>query len=754
MKASHAKLKRLVVLLALCGAAVMPQSFQRASLAASGPEVPGAIALDTTKPANEVTAPAEGWSFRNHVIPVLTRLGCNSGACHGSASGKNGFKLTLRGFDPEMDFNVLSRQSLGRRINQIEPARSLLLLKPTMAVGHAGGELMKVDSLEYRVIAEWIAGGMKPPSESDAKIERIEVTPREVTLAKGAEAQMRVKAFFNDGRVEDVTKWTRYGSTDIGVATVDEDGKVKIAGSGVAAITAIYMNQTGLARFANPHANAISAEVFARSPRQNFIDEHVIAKLKQLRIAPSGQATNREFVRRAFIDATGMLPTPAETEKFLADSAPDKRARLIDSLLAREAYADYWTNRWAEVFLISSAKLSGGEVWSFYNWLRGAVRENKPWNQVATEIITAKGSTLDNGAAGFFVMHKEPSDLVENFSMAFMGLSITCARCHNHPLEKWSQKQYYGMANLFGRVGMKNGERPGDIIVYDKRAGDVSHPRLGKPVNPAPLDGEELALDSTKDRRAHMAAWLTAPTNPYFARVTVNRVWKNFMGRGLVEAVDDLRATNPPSNEALMNALTDDFIKSGYDIKHLIRTIMNSAAYQRSSQSLEANREDEKYYSRYVIRRMNAETYLDAVSQATAAPTEFPGYATGTRAAQLPDAKVASYFLRVFGRPDRVNTCECERSSVSTVAQSLHVINGDTLNQKLRAPGGLVEQLAKLPDEEAVDRLFATALSRPPTEKERAGLLAALKESASERRQGLEDAVWSVVTSREFQFNH
>jgi len=727
---------------------------------------PAPVSLDTTKPASEITTPAGGWSFRNHVIPVLTRLGCNSGACHGAAAGKAGFKLTLRGYDPEFDYAVLTRQSLGRRINQIEPAKSLLLLKPTMAIGHGGGKRMDTSSLEYKVVVEWIAAGMTPPAESDLRILKLEVAPKAATLAAGSEQQLKVLAHYSDGRAEDVTRWVKYSAADPSIASVDDDGKVKMQGHGETAISVWYQSQVSFARVANPFPNAINAEVLAKSPRHNFIDDLVIKKLQTLKIAPSEQATDREFIRRAFLDATGALPPPQEVERFVADNSPDKRAKLIDSLLEREEYVDYWTNRWADLFLVSSAKIGETAMWSFYNWIREGVAANKPWNKIAREVVTATGNTLENGAANYFVMHKEPTELTENFSMAFLGMSVTCARCHNHPLEKWTQKQYYQMANLFARVGMKNGVRAGDVQVYTNPVGEVNHPRLGKPLPPAPLDGQELMFDSTKDRREHLAEWLISPNNSYFAKSLVNRVWKNFMGRGLVEAVDDMRATNPPSNEELLNALTKDFTDHSFDVKRLIRTIMSSAAYQRSSKPNETNKQDERYYSHYIVKRLPAEAMLDAISQITGAPTEFPGQPAGTRAMQLPDSRVNSYFLTIFGKAPRLATCECERTSEPSVTQALHIINGDTINQKLRAPGGIVDSFVKLgvSDEMMINHLYLAALSRAPRTDEVNHLLAVMNESReaarnsqdaqAARRQAIEDLVWAVLTSKEFLFNH
>lgn len=765
MQSATLSLRRTILGLAIMviGAYAISETSLPSTAASVTKEAASTITFDTTKPVSEITAPAGGWSFRNHVIPVLTKLGCNSGACHGAAAGKNGFKLTLRGYDPEADFNVLTRQSLGRRVNKLEPAKSLLLLKPTMAIGHGGGKRLDVDSLEYKVLVEWIATGALAPAERDVRITKVEVTPKASTLASATEQRLRVLAQYSDGHAEDVTKWVKYSSADPATATVDDDGKVKMQGYGETAISVWYQSQVSFARVANPYPNKISPEVFANSPRGNFIDELVIKKLQTLKIAPSEQATDREFIRRAFLDATGSLPKPQEVESFLAGSATDKRAKLVDSLLAREEFVDYWTNRWADVLLVSSDKLGSTAMWSFYNWIRDGVAANQPWDKMVRQIITANGNTLENGAANYYVMHKDVTDLTENASMAFLGMSITCARCHNHPLEKWTQKQYFQMANLFARVGLKNGVRAGDVEVYSNPAGEVNHPRLGKPLPPAPLDGEPLEFDAVKDRREHLADWLTSPSNPFFARAVVNRVWKNFMGRGLVEAVDDMRATNPPSNEELLSALTKDFTNHRFDIKYLIRTVMNSAAYQRSSKPNETNKVDERFYSRYVIKRLPAEAVLDAISQVTGVATDFPGYPAGLRAMQLPDARVNSYFLTIFGKPPRFATCECERTSDPSVTQALHVINGETINQKLRAPSGLVDSFLKLgmSDEMIINHLYLSALGRQPAQEEMARLLAvmnefqdAAKKSEDARRQAVEDLVWAVLTSKEFLFNH
>jgi hypothetical protein len=706
------------------------------------------------------------WNFRNDVIAVLTKMGCNSGACHGAAAGKNGFKLTLRGYDPQLDYDTLTRQALGRRISLSEPAQSLMLLKPTMTIPHGGGKRFAPGSLEYRVISEWIAAGTPPPAEKDPQITNLEVYPASATLKPGAEQQIVVRAKYSDGNVRDVTRWVKFSSSDEGVASVDDFGHVKMNGSGEAAITLWYQSRVLYSRLAVPYPNKIDPSVYSKFERRNYIDDYVIAKLKALRIAPSPATSDATFVRRAYLDAAGILPNAEEVENFLADKSPDKRAKLIDSLLDRDEYVDYWAYKWSDLLLVSSRKLRSNTMWSFYNWIHDSVKQNKPWDKFAYEIFTENGNTRQLGALNYFVLHKDPIDITENVTLAFMGQRITCARCHNHPLEKWTQTQYYQMANLFSRVGLKNGDQPGDVIVFAKAAGDINHPRLLKPLPPTPLDGESLPLDSSASRREHFAKWLTSPKNTYFARAVVNRVWANFMGRGLVDPVDDVRATNPASNEELFNALAKDFVAGGFDVKRLIRTIMNSGAYQLSSESNATNQNDEKYYSKYVVKRLAAEVLLDAMSQVTGVAARFSGYPAGTRALQLPDTQVQSEFLASFGRPKRVICDAAERSSAPSISQALHVINGDTLNKKLSAPDAYPALAIKmgLSDARILDQLFLSAYSRYTTEAEKQPMLEVLRKARASsgsadaqrlaRQQALEDMMWAMLTSKEFLFNY
>jgi hypothetical protein len=713
-------------------------------------------------------------SFRNEVIPVLTRLGCNSGACHGALAGKGGLKLSLRGYAPNDDHFVLTRQAVGRRIDRQEPARSLMLLKPTMAVSHGGGQRLEVGSADFQLLADWIASGAPGPKPDDPRIERLEVIPPAAVLKPKDALQVVVRAWYNDGRSADVTRWAKFASSEELVAAVDEDGRVKVVGHGEAAITVWFSNLVAAVRITAPLPHAVDPKVFAQAPRHNFIDELVLKKLEALRIPPSPPCSDHEFIRRAYLDAAGILPTPEEVQKFLADRAPDKRARLIDALLERPEFVDYWAYKWSDLLLVSTKRLPQPAVWAFYQFIRQSVADNKPWDRFARDILTASGSTLQNGAGNYFVLHKDVAELTEATCVTFLGTSITCARCHNHPLEKWTQDQYWGMANLFARVGLKNGDRAGDVSVQSQPDGDVPHPRRGVPMPPAPLDARPLPLDSAKDRRQYFADWLTAPDNPYFAKALVNRVWRNFLGRGLVEAEDDLRQTNPPTNEELFDALAKDFVRNRFDIKQLIRTVMNSATYQRSAQPLPENASDDRFYSRYLIRRLSAEVILDAYSQVTGVPTPFTQlavgasggtantslYPPGTRALQLPDGQIVSPFLDSFGRPDRSQPCSCERQQDSSVSQALHLNNGKTLNDKLRDKKSRVEQwlAEKVGDDEAIRRVFLLALCREPTAGERAKFQALLAEAARDgqttRREALEDLFWSVLTSREFLFNH
>jgi hypothetical protein len=717
--------------------------------------------------------PAE-WSFRNHVLPVLTRTGCNSGACHGALAGKGGLKLSLRGFDPETDWFVLTRQALARRVDQTHPAESILLKKGARTMPHGGGTRITDGDDNYTLLLDWIKQGARGPKDADAQLERIEVFPRAALLKPKDKVRVVARARYSDGTTEDVTRWAKFTSSEDLVAGVNEDGEITVTGTGEAAVVVAFGTKVATLTVTVPFPNQVDAAAFKRPAGAGFIDELVLKKLELLNLPPSGPCTDAEFVRRAFLDTCGILPPVEEAKAFLADNDPQKRAKLIDKLLDRPEFADYWAHRWSDLLLVSSRKLPQPAMWAFYRKVRQSVADNEPWDKFARDVLTATGSTLGNGGGNYFVLHKDVSQLAEATAVTFLGTGIGCAKCHNHPLEKWTQDEYWAFANLFSRVGLKNGDRPGEVLVQSRLDGEALHPRRGVPVPPTPLDGRPLPLDSAADRRAYFADWLTAPNNPFFAKALANRVWRNYMGRGLVEAEDDLRVSNPASNIELLDALAADFVKNRFDVKRLMRGILTSAAYQRSSQPLPANAADDRFYSRYIVRRLPAEVILDAYSDLTGVPTAFTqvksaagdsatpvaAYPMGTRAMQLPDSLLLSRFLEAFGRADRVATCACERTADASVPQALHLNNGATLNEKLRDKQSVVAKwiAAKLTDAEIVDRVYLAALTRPPTSAERTKFVALLAEAAKDgpesRREGIEDFVWAVLTGREFFFNH
>jgi hypothetical protein len=708
------------------------------------------------------------------VLPVMTKMGCNSGPCHGAAAGKNGFKLTLRGYDPETDYFTLTHQALARRTERMEPAKSLILLKPTLTIPHGGGRRFSTGSPEYQVISGWIAQGLPAPEDSDARVTAIQVLPHEASLRPGAEQQLVVTAVFSDGRREDVTRWAKYDSGDEGVATVDNNGRVTMHSYGEAPVTVWYQSHVTFSRLRIPYPYHLQEAVFKNAPRHNYIDAAILKHLEALHVPPSPTASDSEFIRRAYLDAAGILPTPVQVEAFLKDRSPEKRNQLIEALIKRPEFVDYWAYKWSDLLLVSSNRLSNEEMWSYYNWIRESVAENKPWDQLVSQVVTATGNTVKNGAANYWVIHRDPLDTSENMAQAFLGITITCAHCHNHPLAKWTQKDYYGMANLFARVRLKtfssSGARPGigplfnNVTVYSAPTGEFTDDRYMTVLPPKPLDAKPLPEAAPGDTRIYFAKWLTSSDNPFFARSMVNRLWRNFMGRGLIEPVDDLRATNPSTNDELLDELVKDFTAHNFDINYMIRTIMQSATYQTSSEPLKENASDDKFGSHYLIKRLPAEVLLDAYSQVTQEAEKFAGYPVGTRALQLPDTAVKSYFLDAFGRPIRQQTRESERTSVPTITQALHIINGDTLNNKLRAPDNSINALMKrgLSDEQIVNDLYLASFSYYPKDTERTALVKALQSAEQQkvtgvdnpRREALNDMTWAMLTSEAFMFNH
>jgi hypothetical protein len=735
----------------------------------------GAVNASADEPAGPPPAdPAP--SFELDIVPILSKAGCNGGGCHGALAGKGGFRLSLFGYDPASDHLTITREARGRRVDLADPGSSLILTKPTTALPHKGGKRLDLEGPDYRVLAAWIAAGCPGPVPGEKRLLGIDLTPAEATAAPGSSLRLAVTARYDDGSSRDVTRWARFTSTDETVATVDGAGVVTVIGHGAGAVTAWFSSQIAVGRVIAPFPHTVPPETFAQAPRANLIDGLVLAQLERLRLAPSPRAADTTWVRRAFLDTIGRLPSPEEVKAFLTDTSPGRHERLVDLLLARPEFVDYWTYTWSDVLLVTGAKLRPTAVDAYYRWIRDRVAENTPWDRLVRELVTASGSSLEQGATNYFAVHQDPETLAENVSQAFLSLSINCAKCHNHPLEKWTNDQYYAFANLFARVrakGWGGDARNGDgaRTLYVESRGDLLQPRTGRPQPPAPLDGAPLDPDDPRDRRAALADWLTAPANPYFTRAIVNRVWANFLGVGLVEPVDDLRATNPATNEPLLAALAAFTVEHGYDLKALMRLILLSETYARSAEPVAENADDRRWFARAYPRRLKAEVLADAIADVTGVHDVYTeialndgsteklpkAYDADTRALQLRDSAVKNAFLKTFGRNARDITCECERSNQPSLVQVLNLANGASLNDKLAAKAGRVTQiLATEPEPPAlVTDAWWRCLGRAPTDAERKPfeeMLAAAP--AAERREIVEDMFWSLLTSREFLFRH
>ncbi|MEW4487157.1 DUF1549 domain-containing protein [Thalassoglobus sp. JC818] len=718
------------------------------------------------------------WSFRNDVLPILTKSGCNMGSCHGALAGKGGFRLSLHGYDAETDHFNITKQDRGRRVEFQDPGRSLLLAKPTGAMPHKGGLRIDTDSRDYRILSEWIASGATAPSQDDPMIETIEVIPSRVQLRPGEQQQLLGEAHYHNGTERDVTQWVKWTSTNEAVCTVDQTGRVEIVGPGEGAIVGWFSSKISVARITVPYDNKLPADTFANLSARNFIDKHVNEQLARLNLPPSPQCDDMTFIRRVYLDTIGLPPTTEEVQKFLANTGETKRDDVIEHLLERPEFVDYWSYKWSDVLMLNGTLLRPQAVKTYYEWIHAHVANNTPWDQLVTEILTATGSTFQNGATNFYSLYQTPEDMTENACQAFMGLSIGCAKCHNHPLEKWTNDQYYGMANLFSRVKAKgwggdsrNGDGLRTVFVSDR--GELVQPRTGQPQPPTPLDGEPIPFEKTEDRRVPLAEWMTSPENPYFAKSITNRVWANYFGVGLVESVDDMRSSNPASNEELLAAAAQYLVDEQFNLKSLMRQILQSNTYQRSSLPVEGNEADTRFYSRYFPRRLIAEVIHDSIVQAVDVPTKFdfigfPGadrqatdfYPLGTRAIQLYDSAVESYFLKTFGRNTRNIVCECERSNEPSMVQVLHMSNGSTINEKLQMTESRVQSLyAQLQNGMSVDTLidnvYLCCLSRYPQPKERSAFVVIFQDApAEEQRAIIEDLFWALLTSREFVFNH
>lgn len=729
------------------------------------------LALTTTAPL-AAAAP----SFVNDVIPVLTRYGCNQGACHGKGAGQNGFRLSLRGYAADQDHASLTREFAPRRISFADPEASALLRKVCGLAAHEGGKLLPAGDRGYTVLLDWIRAGAPGPGQDDPTLTSLRAVPERVTAQPGGTQPLHVEATFSDGTRRDVTWLCRFESSDTSVATVDAAGVVRVRRAGETAVRASFQIDTAVVLVTAPHAAPI--DVRRLTARNNFVDEHVFNKLAALRIEPSDLCSDAEFLRRASLDACGVLPTPDEVRTFLADPAPDKRNRLIERLLARPEFVDHWTLFLGD--LLQNRKERDHDVRgvqgvrAFHTWLRAQVAANRPWDQLARDVLLARGKSDASPAVGYYIVtvgeHNEAhrSEVVDSVAQAFLGIRVGCARCHNHPQERYTQDDFYHFAGFFARVKLDrqeakkgpttlrllgaNGKEP---HLAKEKVG-VHQPRTGQFLEPRPLDRSPVApIKPGDDPREPLARWITDPKNASFSGAMVNRIWRHYLGVGLVEPVDDLRASNPPSNPELWKALNQEFVTHQFDLKHLMRVILRSRTYQLSAATRPGNVTDTRFHSHYYARRLPAEVLLDAIASASGVPDRFPDYPAGTRAAQLPDPTLPSYFLTLFGRSERVTACACERNGEVTMPQLLHLQNGEGIVAKMRDNDGrLAKRLReKTSDAALVDELFLATLSRLPTADQRERVQRALA-GGDDRAEVYRDLFWALLNSKEFAFNH
>jgi hypothetical protein len=661
-------------------------------------------------------------SFVRDVMPVLGKAGCNAGLCHGSAKGKNGFKLSLRGYDPDYDYHALTQDISGRRFNRAQPAQSLMLLKPTQGVPHQGGLVFEPDSRYYALLHRWIAEGVKSDADRVKRANRLEVLPDSPKMSlPGWKQPLIVLARYPDGTTRDVTRDAVFTSTMPETATVTPDGTVTAVRRGEAAILVRYEGN-----YAADRITVIGDRRgyrWAAQPQYNDIDRLVDAKLQRIKAVPSGLCTDAEFIRRVSLDIAGVPPDPAETRAFLADPTPgrEKRARLVNRLLDSPDYADFWTNKWADLLQCNRKYLGEKGVWIFRAWIRSQIASNRPYDQFVREIVTASGSSYAHPAASYWRVSREPNVAAEHVTQLFLGIRFSCNKCHDHPFERWTQAQYYRFAAYFGRVGFRPGIENEDETVVEQTTGEVINPRTNQAATAAYPYTFNAKLEKAGSRREALAAWLTAPENPYFAKSYVNRMWSYFFGKGIIDPVDDIRSSNPPVNPELLDALTAGFLKSGFDTKRLIRTLCASRTYQASIHTNRWNADDTTNFSHALPRRLTAEQLMDSLSRATGSAPRYPGVPEGVRAVQLPDPSVAAGgFLDLFGRPPRESPCECERASTVSLGQTLNLINGPTIADALIDPRGRIAALIKTDPQprRVVEEMFLAALCRPPTEAE------------------------------------
>lgn len=714
--------------------------------------------------------PDQAISFGVDVMAALSKAGCNMGVCHGNKNGKGGFKLSLRGDDPRADFEVLTRDQLGRRANAVDPDRSLLLLKPTMQVPHEGGRRFKIESPEYAVFSRWIAAGMPADPRGRAILRELTVEPTEaVLIAPVDRLQLRVSALFSDGTRRDVTTQATYELSNQ-LVDVEHDGLVLAKSHGEVTVIVRFLDRQAPVRLA--FIPARPEFVWNGPAATNAVDRHVFEKLRQHRINPSPLADDTVFVRRAFLDLLGLIPTADEARRFVADPRPGKRAELIDTLLERPEFADHWALKWSDLLRNEEKTLDRKGVQTFHEWIRLSIAEGRPFDQFVRDLIAARGSTYSSPAANYWRAMREPFMRAESTAQVFLGVRLQCAKCHNHPFDRWTQEDYYSWSNLFARVDyriVENNRRDrndshefdGEQIVFMSRKGEVNDPRTRKPAAPRFLSPEATPLPAGTDRLLALAEWLTRPDNRLFVDTQVNRVWYHLIGQGIVDPIDDFRGTNPPSNPRLLAALADEFVRHQFDLRRLIRTIMNSHTYQASSVPNATNGDDATGFSHAREQRLSAEALVDAYSRVTESALSFSGYPAGMRAGELPGAQTeggrsatrttAEQFLKLFGKPARLQACECERTNDPTLSQTFQLVSGGLVNELLTVRDNRLGRLLSTgkSSDEIIDELYWATLSRAPTDEETKAATKYLLGSP-ERRARLEDLLWGLLNSNEF----
>lgn len=707
-------------------------------------------------------------NFPNQVTPIFTKLGCNSGGCHGKASGQNGFKLSLLGFEPELDYMTLVKEARGRRVFPASPDNSLLLQKAIGQIPHGGGKKMDKDSDEYRVLRRWIASGLPYGKPEDPVVTKISVAPDKRILSRNNKQQISVLAHYSNGAVEDITRRAQYESNDTEIAGVDTAGLVRTFGSsGESAIMVRYQGHVAVFRATVPLGVKIPDYQF---PYKTLVDQFTHAKYKQLGLVPAELCSDEEFIRRASLDICGTLPTPTEVIAFAADKDPNKRDKLVDALLERPEYSYYFANKWADILRVKrrGQNTNAPGTFAFHDWIREAIATDKPYDQFIREVIAATGDENSHPPTVWYKEVREAQQFTDDVAQVFFGLRLACAQCHHHPYEKWSQDDYWGIAAFYGRIGRKQFVEPGGfqnqpnqlVRLFTKRDGSVTNKRTQQASLLKPLDAAALDVPPGEDPRQRLVDWMVSPTNPFVARALVNRYWAHFFGRGIVDPLDDMRVTNPASNEELLDALAKEFVAGKYSLKNVVRTIAKSRTYQLSAIPNEFNKMDKQNYARFYPRRMSAEVLLDAVGQVTDSPTTFGNLPQDVnaprRAIMLPDESYSNYFLEVFGKPNRTSACECERVSEANLAQALHLLNSDEIQGKLSRGGARADALAKdTKDEKAkIEELFLWCFARKPTQAELDTALAHIaKVGPQNKKVAYENILWALVNTKEFVFN-